>query len=348
MRPRAAITALLFFALALPSSAQWLRLKTPGLPRTPEGKPLLNAPAPRTAEGRPDLSGVWQKIGDRYANNIAADLEPGEITAWAESIYQTRKLGFGKDAPAILCLPQGPAYLVNMAIDTRIVQTPTLIVLANADLSHRELFMDGRQLEEDPNPTWMGYSIAHWEENDLVVESNGYNDKTWLDWDGHPHTEELRITERYTRFNYGRMNVEITYTDPKVFPKPITVGMEMRLRADTEMLEYVCENEKDRQHMVAANASDVVTVPVDVLKRYVGVYDMKENGNTIALQITLEKGILYYDWGFDGRQPLTPFGEKLFSLAGTWVEFVADEGGGPASGVRVKFVEGEDYGARRK
>jgi hypothetical protein len=345
---RTAFTALLLFALALPASAQWLHLKTPGLPRTPEGKPNLNAPAPRTADGKPDLSGVWQKIGDRYANNIAADLEPGEITAWAESIYQTRKLGFGKDAPGVLCQPQGPAYLVNMGIDTRIVQTPTLILMANADLSHREIFMDGRQLEDDPNPTWMGYSIAHWEDNDLVVESNGYNDRTWLDWDGHPHTEALRITERYTRFNYGRMNVEITYTDPMVFPKPITIGMEMRLRADTEMLEFVCENEKDHQHMTAAKSTELVTVPIETLKRYVGTYDMKEKGSTFPLQITLDNGILYYDWAFDGRQPLTAFGEKLFSLAGTWIEFDAEAGTGPAKGVWVRFVEGEDYGARRK
>jgi hypothetical protein len=333
--------------LVTPVTAQWLHLKTPSMPRTAEGKPDLGAPAPRTADGKPDLSGVWQKIGDRYANNMAADLAPGEITAWADAIYRTNKLGFGKDAPSVRCLPQGPAYLVNFGIDTRIMQTPALIMMANADLTHREIFMDGRKLEDDPNPTWMGYSVGHWEDDELVVESNGYNDKTWLDWDGHPHTEQLRITERYRRFNFGRMNVEITYTDAKVFPNPVTIGMEMRLRADTEMLEFVCENEKDRQHMIAAKPSDVVVVPPEVLARYVGTYDMKENGSTISLKITLEDGVLFYDWAYDGPQPLTPFGQKLFSLAGTWVEFVTADTG-PATGVRVIFVEGEDYGARRK
>ena len=137
--------------------AQWIKLTTPGLPRTPDGKPNLTAPAPRTADGKPDLSGLWKNDGgDRYYNNIAADLQVSDVAPSAHALFTKRSLEFGKDSMETLCLPLGPAYVTTRYRDFRIVQTPTLIVIAFDDGMHREIWMDGRSLEQDPNPTWMG------------------------------------------------------------------------------------------------------------------------------------------------------------------------------------------------
>ena len=136
----------------------------------------------------------------------------------------------------------------------RIVQTPALIVLLFDDLVHREIFMDGRSLEPDPNPTWMGYSVGRWEGDTLVVESNGYAERSWLDFDGHPHTEDLRITERYTRRDFGHIDVHVTMVDPKAYLKPIRFSMPMGLQADTELLEFFCDNNDAAANALAATA----------------------------------------------------------------------------------------------
>src|SRR4026208_2269297 len=177
--------ALAFGALAPGSAtcveAQWLKLPTPGIPRLADGKPNLAAPAPRTTDGKPDFSGLWKNDGgDRRYNNIAVDLKPGDVAPWADAIYQKRKLEFGKNSMETQCLPMGPLYLTTRYRECRIVQTPTLIVMAFEDLVHREIFMDGRTLEPDPNPTWMGYSVGRWDGDVLVVESKGYTDRGWL------------------------------------------------------------------------------------------------------------------------------------------------------------------------
>jgi hypothetical protein len=150
--------AILIFA-TLPLGAQWVHLPTPGIPRTADGKPSLTAPAPRTAEGKPDLSGLWGKASDKYYNNIAADQEPGVVQAWAEALYQQRRKDFGKDSMEALCLPFGPTYTTTPYRESRIIQTPAMLAILNDDLTHRVIFMDGRQLEKEPNPSWMGYSV---------------------------------------------------------------------------------------------------------------------------------------------------------------------------------------------
>ena len=291
----------------------------------------------------PDWFGVWTWIDEKHPTMPVNAKGQAQL----DQLALERKVKGDINARQKRCIlagwPSGMSGPEEYSLE--FFFTPGQVTMTESQGFVRRIYTDGRK-HHGGKKTLQGDSVAHWEDNDLVVESNGYNDRTWLDWDGHPHTEALRITERYTRFNYGRMNVEITYTDPMVFPKPITIGMEMRLRADTEMLEFVCENEKDHQHMTAAKSTELVTVPIETLKRYVGTYDMKEKGSTFPLQITLDNGILYYYWAFDGRQPLTAFGEKLFSLAGTWIEFDAEAGTGPAKGVWVRFVEGEDYGAR--
>src|SRR2546425_12616928 len=88
----------------------------------------------------------------------------------------------------------------------RILQTPAMLVILQEDLTYRQIHMDGRALETDPNPTWMGYSVGRWEGDTLVVESNGYNDRTWL-LGGYPHTEAVRMTERFRRTDFGHLEI---------------------------------------------------------------------------------------------------------------------------------------------
>ena len=196
MTPFAIAIAVLL--LSAPLGAQWVNLPTPGIPRTAKGKANLTAPAPRTADGKPDLTGLWQRISPKYYENIAADLKPGDVPPWAEALVLSRKENLHKEHMSLQCLPWGPSYSTSGRM-AKIIQTPGVILLLDDTLTYRQIFMDGRKLEADPNPSWMGYSVGHWEGGTLVVESNGYNDRTWLDRDGHPHSEALRMTERYRR-----------------------------------------------------------------------------------------------------------------------------------------------------
>ena len=246
---KALLIALTAVALSAPVSAQWLNQPTAGLPRTPDGKPNLSAPAPRTPDGKPDLSGLWTKISPKYSRNIAADLKADEIQPWARSLVEQRREDLGKEYMNVRCVPLGPGY--TTAADStgaemmKIVQTPGLIIILNPDLTYRQVFLDGRALETAPNPTWMGYSVGRWEDDTMVVESSGFNDRTWLDYSGHPHTEALHVTERYTRKDFGHMEIRITYVDPKAYTRPWTITLQAQLMADTELLETVC-NENDK------------------------------------------------------------------------------------------------------
>jgi hypothetical protein len=347
---RAAVTATaLLLAVAATATAQWLKLPTPGLPRLPDGKPNLEAPAPRTPDGKPDFSGLWKNDGgDRLYNNIAVDLKPGDVASWADAIYQKRKLEFGKNSMETRCLPMGPQYLTTRYRELRIVQTPTLIVLAYEDLVHREIFMDGRSLEPDPNPTWMGYSVGRWEGDTLVVESNGYTDRSWLDWDGHPHTEALRITERYSRRRVGRIDVDVSIADPKAYPNGIRFTMPMKLRPDTEMLEAVCENNAaSLARMARTPPAEAVTVPAATLSGYVGVYDLvdSDNNKTVA-SITVSGSTLALDYDGKGKESLLPLSPTRFSWSGTVVEFATGASGSPE--MVIHYAEGSERGPRRK
>ena len=327
--------------------AQWLKLPTPGLPRLPDGKPNFGAPAPRTPDGKPDFSGLWKNDGgDRYGNNAAADLQVSDVAPWAHELFVKRQLEFGKDSMETQCLPLGPAYLATTYRDFRIVQTPTLIMFAFSDGMHRAIFMDGRALETDPNPTWMGYSIGRWEGDVLVVDSNGYTDRSWLDFLGHPHTEQLRITERYTRPTLGRIDRHVTMVDPTVYAKPITFSMPAALQTDTEMLEGVCENHhKSRERMAATKAAVAVTVPAAILSTYVGTYDTDSNGSKHFAHVTVEGSNLWFDYDGKGKELLIPLSPTRFSWAGADLEFSPASGG---MNVVIHYVEGTERGSRRK
>lgn len=335
----------LIMAFGAPLAAQWLHRPTPDIPRTPDGKPNLAAPAPRTRDGKPDFSGLWEKMSDRYFNNITIDLKPGEIRPWAEALYRERKKD-EKDSPNDLCQVMGPpVYTTTPLRESRILQTPEEIAILNDDLTFRQIYMDGRQLEPDPNPTWMGYSVGHWDGDTLVVESNGFNDKTWLDVEGHPHTDALRMTERYRRPDFGHIELQVTFDDPKAYTKPITVSILMDLVTDTEMLEYVCENEKDRAHM--ADIPAAVAIPAETLTAYAGVYDVTDGGKTHVAEVTVEGNNLYWNYDGAGKQKLDTLSATTFSLTGTQIIFERN-GPGPATGLVIRMVEGDNPGVRRK
>src|SRR5690242_15719093 len=237
--------AIVLAAFGSPLMAQWLDHPTPGIPRSADGKPNLTAPAPRTSDGKPDLTGLWN-----MSNNYVADLKPAEVQPWVQRLVQQRAEDFNKDDPRYQCLPEGPSYSTRGGTQ-RILQTPAMMVILNEDLTYRQIFMDGRALETDPNPSWMGYSVGHWDGDTLVVESSGFNDRTWLDGRGHPHTEALHMTERYRRTSFGRLEIEVTFQDPAAYSRPWTVRGGAQLAADTELLIAVCnEGNSGREHWV--------------------------------------------------------------------------------------------------
>jgi hypothetical protein len=127
----------------------------------------------------------------------------------------------------------------------RIVQTPTLtVILLEMFNRFRQVPTDSRRLVPDPEPTWLGYSTGKWESDEFVVDTVGFNDQTWLDNRGLPHTEALHLTERFKRLNVGRMSLAVIIDDPKAYTRPWQVQMGFELVPDTDLLEYVCDNEK--------------------------------------------------------------------------------------------------------
>jgi hypothetical protein len=323
--------------LSAPLTAQWLNHPTPGIPRTADRKPNLTAPAPRTPYGKPDLSGLWQRISPKYARNIAADLKPGEVQPWAEALFQHRLEDFGKDHMAYQCLPWGPNYS-NSERRAKIIQTPTLIVMLDEDLTYRQIFLDGRALETNPNPSWMGYSVGHWEDGTLVVESVGFNDRTWLDRDGHPHSEALRMTERYRRPDFGHLEIEVTLNDPAAYAHPWTVALRAELDADTELLESVCnETNGNREHWVGKTSDDkksIVKVAPEILTKYAGTYEELDlwgvGPHPRIIEITVSGDTLFAELKGRGKAQLMAQSETGFlGFFGLGIEFVRDSQGIP-------------------
>jgi len=351
--------AAFLLAMIAPLAAQWLNQPTKGIPRTANGAPNLSAPAPRTPDGKPDLSGLWNRLSPKYARNIAADLKPSDVQPWVNDVLRKNVEDLGRGFMNVKCLPLGPHYIV--AADTtgaeqmKIVQTPSLLVILNPDLTHRQIFMDGRTLEDNPNPSWMGYSVGRWDGDTLVVDSNGYNDRTWLDHDGHAHTEALRITERYHRRDFGHMDIDVTLSDPKAYNRTWTVSVKAELAPDTEMIEFVCgeKNADSLAHWVGKASDeqrDAVAVPASVLARYVGTFLEQPKYWRLeprTVEITTANGILYGNVDGRGPVPLVAKSNTLFSgLNGLGVQFVTDANGA-ANRLFVKHVSG-DYSFARK
>jgi hypothetical protein len=306
------------------AAAQWTNYPTPGMPRLPDGKPNLSAPAPRTADGKPDLSGVWRGAGPLYRFNIAQDLNPEDIQPWAEALFLQRVRDSRKDSPLARCLPVSVPFHDFFDLN-RIVQTPGLIVLLfeSPNSPHRTVFTDGRDLPKDPNPTWLGYSIGRWEGDTLVVTTAGFNDRGWLDSAGHPQTESLRVTERLRRRDVGHMDFEITIDDPKVFTKPFTVKTERMLAPDTEILEDVCENERDGRHL---SGDTGIRLSPALLATYAGVYELAPGREAV---VTATGDLLFVKGLNEPKLPLLVQSESKFMSTATTngFEFVKDAQG---------------------
>jgi hypothetical protein len=307
--------------------AQWLNYRTPGTPRLPDGKPNLSAPTPRASDGKSDLSGIWNGPGPgSYDRNIARDLKPGDIQPWAEAVYQQRVRDVGKDAPRANCLPD-PFVYYHMVDVARIVQTPGLIVMlyqGTTNSVHRTIFTDGRPLLKDPNPSWMGYSAGHWDGDTLVVDTTGFNDRGWLDIEGHPHTEALHITERYHRRDFGHMDLEVTIDDPKTFTRPFSMKVAKTLMPDTDLLESICESDHSVPHMIGGTGFRLAP---EVLARYTGTYELPQGRQSV---ITLESDVLFLQEGTNPlKLPMVPNSETLFvsRTNGDLLEFSKDAQG---------------------
>jgi hypothetical protein len=236
--------------------------------------------------------------------------------------------------------PEGPRFNHFVAFPKKVVQTLSLMVVLGEDLTYRQIFLDGRALPEVSAPSYMGYSVGHWEGDTLVVETVGFKDDTYLDFGGHPHSEQLRLTERYRRLDFGHMEIEETFSDPGAYSRPLTVKVSATLVPDTELLEYVCtENEKDLRegHLVGTAAEDVkavtpVKVDPAVLATYVGAYNFAfpENPTVFSVwPVTMADGQLFLVGG-----PLVPVSDTKFVWAGGESARIRQGRAGPRHGIR--------------
>ena len=272
--PSTTIIGIIFAGALTYAHAQWVNYPDAQIPRTKDGKPNLTAAAPHL-NGKPDVSGLWQAerspareydsvLGKGFTAlqvdthditpnvlNVFWGIKPEEepLRPEAAAIVKYR-MQSPLEYPHTQCLPGG-IPLALLVFTFKIIQMPKEIVMLSETADPpRQIHTDGRPLPKDPDPTWMGYSNGHWEGDTLVVDTNGLNDRAWLDAFGHPRSESMRITERYRRRDFGHMDLEITFNDPKYYTRPFTIKTGLRLMPDSDLLEYVCtENERDRAHL---------------------------------------------------------------------------------------------------
>ena len=274
---------LLFAVFSAGAHAQWLNFPTPGVPRTRDGKPNLAAPAPRALDGKPDLSGVWRHeitplaelkrlyndnidaagkvevpgmeaaANHKYSRNILVDIQPGESLMRPEAVEIMRQRAAHSSPKEVCAVGQFGIPLAGLLAElVKIVQSPRIsVIFYEIDNLHRQIYTDGRALpKEFEYPTFLGYSVGHWERDVFVVETAGFNGRTRLDLMGHPQSEAMRITERFRRRDFGHMDVEMTFDDPKMYTKPFTIRVPHVLLPDSDIFEMFCnENEKDRAHL---------------------------------------------------------------------------------------------------
>jgi hypothetical protein len=284
---RVVLPSLIALAWTAGASAQWDPVPDPTLPRDSDGNVLMNAPTPRTAAGTPDLSGLWMRTrsGPPPANAggggggqlepeqepvpldpdgppIAAFFEAGQnmegglpYTPWAKELRDQRFALRARDNPDAKCLPMGFLQFHQQPQPRQIIQTEKMIMIVyEANYGLRYIYLDGRQLppQGEPQPWWYGYSVGHWDGDDLVVETNNLRGAdedspydAWLDVNGSPHSREAKITERFRRPTLGHLQIDFTIEDPKAYTKPWTVRIDQRLLPDQELIEFICnENQQ--------------------------------------------------------------------------------------------------------
>ncbi len=290
-RCRAVVIAALFVApfASLPLSAQWVKYPTAGVPRKPDGKVDMAAPAPRMGNGKPDFSGVWatgepnRSTGElsspktapsprlpqnskedapvdprdirasRQMANLGIDLPEGRppYQPWLAPIVKQRTDNLAKDDPHIRCWPDNFIRAYGMPHLLKFVHSPSLLVMLNEmNAGYRQVFTDGRPLPVDPNPSLQGYSSGKWSGDTLVIDSIGFRDDTWIDWNGSVLTEAGKVREEIRRPDFGHLEVRVTIDDPKAYTKPWTVTLRQRIVVDTDLIDELCvENEQSLKHM---------------------------------------------------------------------------------------------------
>jgi hypothetical protein len=280
MTRRIGIAGLVALVVAMSPTlfAQWPSYTTPGVPRAADGKPALDAPTPRTADGKVDFSGIWMRAGGggggrgRQGAPPAPTTTPdgiplstfGEVAGrgfqlplqpWAADLKKRRMADNNKDNPDVWCLPIGLMQYHNHPQPRQIVQTKNLMLITyESNYGLRYIYMDGRPAPtNDPTPWWFGYSRGWFEGDTLVVETTNFRGDEragWLDVNGSPYTEALKMTERFRRPNFGTLEIDITIDDPKAYTKPFTVRVNQRIMVDQEMIEFICnENEQSTRHI---------------------------------------------------------------------------------------------------
>ncbi|HVH29326.1 MAG TPA: hypothetical protein VM818_21375 [Vicinamibacterales bacterium] len=268
------------FAIAVSSTLSWsptvfaqfLKYPTAGVPRTADGKPNLAAPTPRTPDGKPDFSGIWLTDNTtcppspdpevivcgaelpmgKDGINMGASLPGGlPYQPWLATLVKQRTAEDAKTDPHVRCLPDTFLRAYSLPHLLKFVQTPGLLVMLNEmNAGYRQVFTDARPLPEDPVPSWQGYSSARWEGETLVVDSIGFRDDLWIDWNGSVITTAAKVQERIRRPDYGHLEIGVTVDDPRAYTRPWTVTLRQRLAINTELVDEIClENEQSSQRM---------------------------------------------------------------------------------------------------
>ena len=227
--------------------------------------PPAEGAAPRLPDGTPDLNGLW--IGGGAVQDIAPALMEGQEIVMTPEGEAIKAMRTPEANPQYLCLPMGVARTTPYPF--RIVQNYThtdathLFILHEGNIhSYRQIFMDGREHPEYLDPTWYGHSIGWWEGDTLVIDTIGYNGKSWFDNQGYPSTEQLHSIERWTRTSLGELRREVTIDDPGAYEKPFTLEFTARLaQPGDELLEYICQ--ENNQFGIAGGYLSPAAEPVD-------------------------------------------------------------------------------------
>jgi len=281
MKPWVSLIAAAVALAALPIAAQWPNYSVANAPRTPEGKVIMDAPAPKAPDGHPDLSAIWQPRRLNFGNakggngkgqgqpkgvpkrapgelaapsfaDVGAGIEGGApYTEWGRATRDERKGNNSKDNPDAHCKPLGLMQLHTHPYEKKIVQgKDAIVIMYNANNDVRQILTNGQPLPTmGPSlaPWWYGYSVGKWEGETLVVTTVGFRDDVWLDVNGSPLTSSGKMVERFTRLNYGTLQIDVTIEDPKAYTQPFTVRVMQQLMPNAELFESVCED-RDAEH----------------------------------------------------------------------------------------------------
>ena len=267
---RSAICALaLVCAAGGTAAAQWLSLPVPGTPRTPDGKPNLNAPAPRTADGKPDHSGIWKldTSGHNPNYNLLAKGVEAPMLPWAAELYKQRVATHGYDRPMTVCLPHGVPDGLTSPYGFKLIQTPFVTVhLYEEFTKYRQIHTDGRKLPDDPDLEFHGTSVGRWEGDTLVVETIGFSPLTEI-IRGVPHGGSMRIVERFRLTDPDTMTIQTTVTDQAALASPYVTNNTLRRHRDWTIAEYICEENNRNSVDTAGKAGIDLSIPGNPSKK---------------------------------------------------------------------------------